>query len=173
MEGNRLAVNRRHTIRIVRNRALFIRLKDADKHPIPDTSFEVVFSDDSSETGTLGRGGIAVIKNPPEGPFAVYFPDHADILAKSLAASVRDAVSAGDLREVFRFLQHPPDIIQAAIDAYGEYYDDYSGNGLLEDVYGCITDDDALAAAEGLMAYAGLPTRENIAISQRLDEGSE
>ena len=35
------------------------------------------------------------------------------------------------------------------MDAYGEYYDDYSGNGLLEDVYGCITDDDALAAAGG------------------------
>jgi hypothetical protein len=172
-EARGLAVNERHTIRVLRRRVLFIRLKDDAGHPIPDTSFKLLFSDDSSREGTLGRAGIAVIKDPPEGPFAVFFPDQADILAKSLAACCRDAVAAADVKEVCRFLQHPPDIIAAAIEAYSDYYDDYGGKGLLEDLYACVADDDALAAVEGLMAYAGLPTRETIGIAQRLDEGSE
>ena len=167
-----LPVNHRHTFRVLKTRTLLLRLEDAEGHRIPDTSYEVVFADDTHQQGRLGRAGIALIRNPPEGPFAVYYPDHHDVVAKSLAACCRDAVIEGSTEEIFRLLQHPPDIIHSATAAYGEYFNDYSGRGLVEDIYAAIIDEDALSAVEGLMAYAGLPTREQIIVTQRLEQAA-
>lgn len=164
-----LAVDCTHTIRVLRVRNLILRLEDTDGHPIPETSYEIVFDDDSHRSGRLGRGGAGLIRNVPEGAFAVYYTDHHDILAKSLAACVKDAVGASTTEEIFRLLQHPPEIINAAVSAYEEYYNDYSGKGLIEDIYSTVTDEKVLTAVEGLMAYVGLPTRENIVIAQRLE----
>jgi hypothetical protein len=165
-----LPVNHRHTFRVLKSRTLLLRLQDAEGHRIPDTSYEIVFADDSHQQGRLGRAGIGLIRNPPEGPFAVYYPDHHDVIAKSLAACCRDAISEGSTEEIFRLLQHPPEIIHSAIAAYDEYFNDYSGKGLIEDIYAVVTDEDALAAVEGLMAYAGLATREEIVVMQRLEQ---
>ena len=63
-------------------------------------------------------------------------------------------------------------IIHSATAAYGEYFNDYSGRGLVEDIYAAIIDEDALSAVEGLMAYAGLPTREQIIVTQRLEQAA-
>ena len=167
-----LPVNHRHTFRVLKSRTLLLRLEDAEGHRIPDTPYEVVFGDDTHQRGRLGRAGLGLIRNPPEGPFALYYPDHHDVIAKSLAACCRDAVSEGTTEEIFRMLQHPPEIIQSAIAAYEEYFNDYSGKGFLEDIYAAITDEDALAAVEGLMAYAGLPTREDIVVTQRLEQAA-
>jgi hypothetical protein len=167
-----LPVNHRHTFRVLRTRSLLLRLEDAEGHRIPDTSYDVVFADDTHQQGRLGRAGIALIRNPPEGPFAVYYPDHHDVIAKSLAACCRDAINEGSTGEIFRMLQHPPEIIQSAIAAYYEYFNDYSGRGLVEDIYAAVTDEDALSAVEGLMAYAGLATGEQILVTQRLEQAA-
>ena len=167
-----LPPNHRHTFRMLKTRSLLLRLEDAEGHSIPHTSYEVVFADDTHQQGRLGRAGIALIRNPPEGPFAVYYPDHHDVIAKSLAACCRDAINEGGTEEIFRMLQHPPEIIHSAIAAYDEYFNDYSGQGLLEDIYAAITDEDALSAVEGLMAYAGLATREQILVTQRLEQAA-
>ena len=60
----------------------FVRLEDDRGHAIPETAYHIVFDDGSERTGILGRGGAALIRHPPEGPFAVDYPDHDDILAK-------------------------------------------------------------------------------------------
>jgi hypothetical protein len=168
-----LPVNERHTIRVLKTRNLVLRLEDTEEHPIPETKFRVVFEDDSIVQGQLGRAGIALIREAPEGRFAVYYPDSHDVIAKSLAASLRDAFDAGEVMDIFYMLQHPPDIIQRTIAAYEQYHNTYTGEGLIEDIYATVTDEKVLTAVEGLMAYAGVPARHQIEIAQRLDDGSE
>ena len=168
-----LPVDQRHTVRVMRARNLLLRLEDMEDHPIPHTTYKVVFQDDSVVNGQLGRAGIAILRKPPEGRFAVFYPDTHDVVAKSLAATLRDAFDAQEVSEIFHFLQQPPDIITAAIAAYEQYHDTYTGKGLVEDIYAVVTDEEVLAAVEGLMAYAGIPPREEVMIAQRLESGSE
>src|SRR5581483_6471640 len=65
-----------HTFRVLADHCLIIRLADDRGHPIPEACYTVTFEDGSTQDGTLGIAGLAMIKNPPPGLFSVLYADH-------------------------------------------------------------------------------------------------
>jgi hypothetical protein len=100
--------------------------------------------------------------NPPPGDVEVIFPDLDDVEAKSLAACARRAFDERNPDEIYRILEHSPEMLKMVVQTYDTYFNDYTGKGFVEDVYQEITDPDALMAVEGLLAGAGLPTHSRI-----------
>jgi hypothetical protein len=164
-----LPVDDTHTIRVLPSHCMIIRLVDDRDHPIPDTPYKVTFEDGSVRQGSLGRAGLALIHNPPPGLFSVFYSDHDDIMAKSLAGYSHDAFLKNDTGEVFALLQHPPQTIQATFAAYEQYYNDISGQGWLADMRNTVTDKDALSLAEAMLAYNNIENSRGVEIIQRLD----
>ena len=62
------------------------------------------------------------------------FPDLDDIEAKSLAAAVRKAFDDRDPREIHRLFRYPAETVERAFDAYDQYFNDYHGKGLRNDI---------------------------------------
>jgi hypothetical protein len=166
-----LSVQQVHTIHVNTFRHLIIRLEDTAGHRIPATPYQIVFEDETKIEGTLGNGGAALIRNPPQCAFAVIYPDHADIQAKSLAATAHDAIEAADVDAIARVLQHPSPVLHGAVSAYSSWWNDLSGEGMVTDIYDAVTDEKALAVMEGWLAYQGLPVRGNVIVArtQELD----
>lgn len=160
-EKSGLAVETTHVFRVQAVRRFFVTLENELGLRIPEAAYEATLADGSVRSGTLGIGGVDAIDDPPEGPVAVVFTDLDDVNAKSLAAAARHAFDQREASDLFRLLKHGRTTIDAAIAAYEKYYNTLSGKGLIEDIYEEITDPDALTGLVGLMALAGLPTREN------------
>lgn len=139
-----------------------IILKNHKDLPIPEAEYIATFSDGCEMRGHLDRDGKAIIKDPPYGEVVVSFPDLDDIEAKSLAACIRKAFEERDAEEIFRVLEHSPQMLKEVASAYDKYFNDYTGKGFLEDIYQEIVQPDALDAVEGLLAKAGLPTHSDI-----------
>jgi hypothetical protein len=164
-----LPVDDTHIVRVLSNHCLIIRLVDDRDHPIPDTPYKVTFEDGSVREGSLGRAGLGLIRNPPAGLFSVLYPDHDDILAKSLAGYSHDAFKKKDPGEVFALLQHPPEVIRATFAAYEKYYNDVSGKGWLADMRQTVTDPLSLGLAEAMLAYNDIENPRGAKIIQKLD----
>ena len=159
-QESRLASSKRHTIRVSYLDRFSLVLENEKGLRIPEAAFEITLADGSVRKGTLGKSGMAVLKDLPPGAFSIAYPDSDDVLAKSLAASARKAFDERDPQEVYRLLEHAPQVIQGAIQAYDKYFNDYTGNGLVEDIYQEITDPDALTAVVGMLARAKVQTHE-------------
>lgn len=129
---------------------------------IPEAEYIATFADGCKMNGRLDKNGRAVIENPPPGEVIVAFPDLDDVEAKSLAACLRKAFDERDSDEIFRVMEHSPEMLKDVAGAYDKYFNDYTGKGFIEDIYQEIVHPDALDAMEGLLAKAGLPTHSNI-----------
>lgn len=148
-----LATEQTHTIRVRAETRFFLILENDDGMRIPEAEYEVVLADGSTRTGRLGRGGVAVIKNPPPGDLKVYYPDLDDVEAKSLAATARKAFDLRDSTELHRLFRYPKETIQRAFTAYADHFNDYHGKGLRGDIeheYGSDAE-----ASELFFAYMG------------------
>jgi len=168
-----LPADNTHTVRVLPSHCMIIRLVDDRAHPIPDTAYKVTFEDGTVRQGNLGRGGLALIKDPPPGLFSILYSDHDDILAKSLAGYSHDAFLQNDIGEVFALLQHDPDVIRATISNYETYYNDISGQGWLADMRNTVTDKDARALADAMLAYNDIDNSSGAQINQRVDLQSQ
>ncbi len=150
-----------HTIRVKRFTDFQIILETEDGWRIPEADYEVKLADGSKRKGRLGKSGVAIVKDPPPGSVEVTYTDPDDIKAKALAAAARKAFDTRDTDEIYRVLKHSPTMVQKVIEAYDQYYNDYHGQGLVEDIYAEFTDERALKVVVGMLARAGVPTREN------------
>src|SRR5262249_28492564 len=74
------------------------------------------------------------IKDPPPGPVKVRYRDLDDIEAKSLAATVRRALDDRNPLEIHRLFRYPAETVQRAFQAYDQYFNDYHGEGLRNDL---------------------------------------
>ncbi len=101
---------------------------------IPEAHYRVRLADGSVREGQLGRAGMTMIEDPPPGVVEVEYTDLDDVEAKSLAACARQAFDERNLEEIFRVLKHSGEMVKRAIAAYDQYYNDYTGNGLLGDI---------------------------------------
>jgi hypothetical protein len=160
-----LATGQRHTIRVKFTERFVIILENERGLRIPKADYKASLSDKSVRTGKVGKRGIAVLPDVPPGKIKVEYPDEDDILAKSLAASVRQGFDDRDTHEVFRLLAHGTSVVSKALEAYDTYFNDYTGKGMVEDIYQEFTDPAALAICEALLAYHGLATHTKVDVT--------
>jgi len=163
-EQTGLATAQRHIFRVRAIRRFPIILENEAGLRIPEAEYEATLADESRRKGTLGLGGVDAIEDPPPGPIVVVYPDHDDVLAKSLAARCRRAFETRKYGDLFLSLMHDGKTLQRAMKAYEKYYNDITGRGLVEDIYHEVTDPEALAPLVGLLAMAEIPTREDAQI---------
>lgn len=157
-----LATEQTHTIRVKQPGGFYVILENEYGLRIPEAQYEATLADNSKRQGTLGLGGVDLIENPPPGRVLVDFKDHEDVEVKSLAACARNAFDKHDTQEIFRVLNQPPERVKKVVAAYDKYFNDYTGSGLVEDIYQEFTDRRALIAVEGALAWAGLPTHNKV-----------
>ena len=152
----RLAVGATHQIAVAPLRPLFLRLENEAGLPLPAARFSVHLADGSARTGVLGRRGIARLDGVPAGPFTVAYPDELDLLATSLAASVRRALDEQATAPLFTLLMQSPEVVARATEIYRRHFDDLTGRGLAADIDQVVTDPDARRPLLGLCALAGV-----------------
>lgn len=160
---------RTHTIRVRRPKGVLLVLENEEGLRLPEVDYHVVFDNGTVRTGRLGRNGMALVSAPSSGSFAVTYPDEIDMLAKSLAASVRKGFDDRRTDQVFRLFAHDRAIVVRAVAAYDRYFNDYTGGGLVEDLYQEFTEPEALAVCEALMGLHGLPTRAGVRVTAPSD----
>lgn len=156
---------RTHFLRVRRPKGLLLHLENELGLPLPEVAYRVVFDDDTERTGVLGRNGMALVPAPSTGKFSVTYPDEVDIMAKSLAACVRKGFDDRRTDQLFRLFAHDRPVVARALAAYDQYFNDYTGKGFSEDVYQEISEPEALAVCEALMALHGIATRSGVRVS--------
>ena len=158
----RFALKQTYYVRVRRPKGVLIRLENEEGLRLPEVGYHVGFDDGTERTGRLGRNGMALVPSPSTGTFQVTYPDEEDILAKSLAASLRKGFDDRTTGQIFRLFTHDRPVVTRAVAAYDQYFNDYTGRGLVEDLYQELTDPEALAVCEALMALHGLPTQSGV-----------
>jgi len=147
-----------------------ITLENEEGLRLPEVGYQVAFDDGTERTGSLGRNGMALVPAPSTGTFQVTYPDEVDILAKSLAASLRKGFDDRKTDQIFRLFTHDRPVVARAVTAYDAYFNDYTGNGFTEDLYQELTEPEALAVCEALLALHGLPTRSGVRVGVPSEE---
>jgi hypothetical protein len=159
-----------YCFRVRRPKGVLLVLENEEGLRLPEVAYQVTFDDGSRREGRLGRSGLARVPAPSSGGFAVTYPDEVDMLAKSLAASVRRGLCERKLEQIFRLFAHDRPVVAQAVAAYDRYWNDYGGQGLVEDLYQELIEPEALAMCEALMAMHGLPTRSTVAVADPAEE---
>ncbi|MGH9902142.1 MAG: peptidoglycan-binding protein, partial [Pyrinomonadaceae bacterium] len=124
-----LATEAEHEILVAPLDAFTFFLRDERDFPVPEADYEIMLADLTVERGKLDRQGRGVVWNPPDGPFEIRYLDLDDVKVKSLAGRVRKACQTGDANEVYQVLIYSPTLVEQAVAAYREYFDDLSGKG--------------------------------------------
>jgi hypothetical protein len=152
------AVGDSYTVWVAPERTIYISLQNERDLALPGAAYQVDFVDGSQRQGQLGSSGIARLTGVPEGPFAVSYPDpdQTDLLARSLAASMRAAFDEQATGPLFFMLGQSPDVVQQAVAVYEQYFDDLTGQGLAADIDKVVTDPDARPPLVLLCAQAGI-----------------
>lgn len=146
-----------HTILVAPLRSVYLSLENDSGLPIPGAGYQAVFSDGSTRDGRLGRSGIARLAGVPEGPFSVTYPDREDLLARSLAASIRRGFDDQTTGPLFFLLKQEQSIIERAAGIYEQHFNDLTGQGLAADIDQVVTDSEARPPLIFLCALAGIP----------------
>lgn len=152
------AYKRKH-LSVAPERDILVRLVSIDGAPIPDERYVITFADGSTLEGRLGKSGTALIKDPPEGPFTVEYPDHDTIREKGIAGRIRQALEEGDLPLVAGALCQPAEIVQRVAKMYDRDYNDLSGKGLIKDIRLIVEGTDQEKPFDFLLVDSGLVTR--------------
>jgi hypothetical protein len=150
------AVGMAHTVVVSPLRSIYISLENESGVLLPGAAYEVVLADGSRRRGRLGRSGITRFSGVPEGPFSVSYLDGRDLLARSLAASMRRAFDRQATGPLFHLLGQEQAIVDQAVGIYEAYFDDLTGRGLAADIDQVVTDPDARPPLIFLCALAGL-----------------
>jgi hypothetical protein len=159
-----LATEKTHVVRVKPVVRFLLLLENDDGLRVPEADYEATLAEGTKKKGKLGKSGIAAIDDPPPGPVAVVYPDHDDVLAKNLASSARLAFDDRDVQELFRVLKRAGTTVKAMIKAYEKYYNTLGGKGFVQDLYDEVTDEDALIGLDGVLARAGIETRNGAGV---------
>lgn len=145
----------------------------ADGWPIPDTPFRIELAGGEIRAGRTSRAGIVALAEYSRGPYAVSFPDTEDVLAKTLATEARAGFDGELLHPALRLLMMGSTLAAAAIDAYDHYFNTFTGNGFVEDVYHLVQDDDQRSLFESLMGLANAGPRRRVGFVTPDTSGNE
>jgi hypothetical protein len=151
------AVGDTYTVWLAPQRTIFISLENEDEIALPGAGYQVDFADGSTREGQLGSSGIARLAGVPDGPFAVSYPDREDLLARSIAASMRQAFDQQETGPLFFMLGQSADVVQQTVAVYEQYFNDLTGDGLAADIDQVVTDEDARPPLVFLCALNGIP----------------
>jgi hypothetical protein len=152
----RLPVGAVHRLLAAPRRTLFLSLENEAGLALPAASFHVRFADGSERRGALGGRGIARLEGVPDQPFVVSYPDEVDLLARSLAVSVRRALDEQATGPLFTLLMQSQEVVDRAVAIYDRHLDDLGGRGLAADIDLVVTDPEARRPLRALGALAGL-----------------
>lgn len=156
-----LATDKEHVIRVQALTQFHIILETVDgAERLPKVKARVKLADGQTKSVSLGKGGVARIKDPPPGKVEVTYEDLDDVKAKTLAAEACVAFQKRDTQEIYRILKHSPTLVRRAVSEYDLWFNTLHGQGLVNDLYAEFTDPKALRLVVGLLARAGLTTRE-------------
>jgi outer membrane protein OmpA-like peptidoglycan-associated protein len=148
-----------------------LRLKNEDGLPIPEAAYIAVLADGTERSGQLDRKGVAVLEDVPVGTVLVRYPDDDDLLAKSLAASARQAFPQHDPQPLYDALTQSPATVQQMVQAYDTYFNDYGGGGFIDDLYNELGSTEARHVISWLLATAGLTPRDPLVVQTPRDPG--
>jgi hypothetical protein len=137
-------------------RPIFISLENEFGLALPGAAYRLRDANGQEHAGRLGRSGIARVTGVPEGAFGVSYPDQVDVLARSLAASVRRGFEEQATGPLFHLLGQSNDVVERAKGVYAEHFNDLSGKGLEADIDQVVTDPEARAPLLYFCALAGL-----------------
>ena len=155
-----LATDREHIIRVKALDDFRVILETVGGYRLPEVKAKVKLADGKSRNVTLGKNGIARIKDPPPGPVEVTYEDQNEIKAKALAAEGRAAFDSRNTDEIYRILKHSPTMVRKAVAAYDEHFNTLNGAGFVNDIYHEFVDPAALRVVVGMLARAEIETRE-------------
>lgn len=158
-EESGLITTQTHHFRVAELRIFYVQLVSERGHPIPEAQYRARFGDGTTWSGSLGRSGIDAIQNPPIGSVYIEYLDPVDIKAKSLAAYLRDAIHRRQALDICAALHRDRAMLPLIHEAYDTYFNDFTGLGLIKDIYASITDPEALKLVEVMLVAGGMPAR--------------
>jgi len=144
------------TPRAERQRSFTIVLQTIEGYRIPEAEFEATLANQELRSGRLDATGEAKLEHVPDGPVFIRYPNMDDVSAKALAVCVRRGLEAKNYEPVYRLLQRSPATIQMAVRHYERYFNDYTGEGFVQDINAVFTDPDARRVIGALLARAGI-----------------
>ncbi|NQZ52211.1 MAG: hypothetical protein HRT95_19175, partial [Moritella sp.] len=133
-----------------------IELKTVGEYPIADVEFSIEFEDGSRQQGRLDEKGFHHLESIPEGDLTITYSDYDDIFIKSLAAQLREAFDTRSNNTVFRILSKSSEIVKKVVEVYDQYYNDYHGKGLVNDILDEFTIPSYRLAVIGLLVAGGV-----------------
>ncbi|MEM7157284.1 MAG: LysM peptidoglycan-binding domain-containing protein [Myxococcota bacterium] len=151
-----LSTGREHVWPVQPAKPLYVSLITEDGLPIGGTAFEIDFENGSTQRGMLGPRGVGYVMDPPPGWYLVRYPDRDDIFIKGVAAQLRYDFGQEQRGSIIDLLSMRPELVQAVQGAYDRDYNDFSGEGLVEDIRLTVADDEELGLVRHLLAEAGL-----------------
>jgi hypothetical protein len=133
----------------------FLVLKNGVGRPIPAAAYTLDFADGRRKSGTLGEHGVGLIENPQWGDVQVHYDDPGDVRAKALAGDARQAIQEIDVAALYQIMSTHSEELRALIDAYEQYFNDFSGDGFVADVNAIVTDENERLGVDILLDEVG------------------
>jgi hypothetical protein len=164
-----LATGHVHRLGFEPLRAVTLTLANEAGLALPGARYHARFTDGTERSGQLGRSGLARLTGVPDAPFWVAYPDDADTLARSLAASVRRDFDRQQTGALFSLLGQSGSVVANAVAVYDEYFNDLTGAGFAADIDQVVTDPEARGPLLFLCALAGVKVEgsEDVVLAPR------
>lgn len=135
-EKSDLATGKEHVLQVRLVAPLHLRLRTQEgEHRVPGAAYKVTWANKQEHEGKVGKSGIDLVEDPPPGAFNIQWQDLPSVLAGALAAHARHAMDTAEQRTLLEVLKYDPETTQAMIAAYDAHFNNYSGRGLIEDLY--------------------------------------
>ncbi|MCC6971627.1 MAG: hypothetical protein IT434_15555 [Phycisphaerales bacterium] len=157
-----VATGTEHVFKVRHIVPYIIRLETLSGHRIPDAKYKITWANKDTKEGQLGPQGIDMIEDPPPGAFQIEYLDLHEVLAKGLAAEARAAMDKGTQEELLHLLKYDAETTTNMVTYYDKYFNNYSGKGLIEDLYKKFPDEDERGVLEILLASNDQTTKSNL-----------
>lgn len=160
-----LSTGQEHVFRVRLVAPLILRLRTQEgEHRVPEASYKIFWANQSEHEGRVGRSGIDLIEDPPPGSFQIEWKEHPEVLAGALAAHARHAMDTSEQRTLLEVLKYDPETTQLLIAAYDAHFNDYSGRGFIEDVYGKFPDGEERTMLEFALLRMGIAVKSGMTL---------
>ncbi|MEZ6235175.1 MAG: hypothetical protein R3B68_13385 [Phycisphaerales bacterium] len=165
-----LTTGKEHVFRVRLVAPLYLRLRTQEsEHRVPEARYKVTWANQQEHEGKVGRSGIDLVEDPPPGEFQIEWQEQPQVLAGSLAAHARHAMDTGEQRTLLEVLKYDAETTQLMIAAYDSHFNDYSGRGLIEDMYAKFPDEEERHMLEFALLRMGVGVKSGMTLVSTSD----
>lgn len=167
-EKTGLGTGKEHVFKVRHINPFRVRLETIKGHRIPEAKYEITWANKDTKQGQLGPQGIDMIEDPPPGKFTIEYKDLHEVLAKGLAAEARKLMDKGTQEELLQLLKYDKETTKNLVKFYDQYFNTYTGKGLIEDLYKKFPAQDERDVLEFLLATNGEEIKEEAEVTEPL-----